>query len=676
MQLRIIHIAILILLYLLTSCVFIQQVRENRNSDKSNTANEKDRGNNNDRIENIPDEITVIKKPEIPVSDSGKYIWYHPNRWWKIKTEPFPVSADSFEYRMMRPQYGFPLYFNTDLTRDKKKWDEWLINNKMYNEISFAGHAWRGIIENRKAVIAEHPEYLAEVNGVRLGYGKTNKFCVSNPDIPNLVFNGLTSILSTKSNAKFIGIEPSDGYGFCQCNGCSKLGSVSNQVFFLANHVAARFKETEPDKMVNIYAYNLHSDTPSFKLDETLVVAVIPGGFQTIYPQRSMLTVWSRFHKNLYWRDYFGIPQWTSDLPRIDVEEYLTRTEIAQREGYKALVMETGMNLNAALLHILFNAKWMNKQLSWDYIFNKFISDCFPESKIPMTRLFKRWHFYWLGGVDEFPATLFDLKEALSIVKNESEKQRIFDIIAYSRMMYLLEKWKADRNNDSNLAEYIEYVISISTRNLAHPLAIISSYNQHFKSDHYKKTYSTEMLKTYNYKYLTSQQIESNFYNDLKNVTPVKIDFEPLFLKDIKNIEFEKTQFSDTFRTEIKQLNFISLYSMPSLKISAYLSSKNADDTVLISIHNSDNSFSMSKIMRNNEVWKLDLKKSDTYSIHVHRAPSANIKLEGKFIPILHTPPAKLPGGYSSFSYINGWKPLKSGEKILQTSPNYFIMKE
>jgi hypothetical protein len=63
-------------------------------------------------------------------------------------------------------------------------------------------------------------------------------------------------------------MECSDGGGQCECENCKKLGSISDRVFGLANEVARAVAKSYPGKMVGLYAYNEHSEPPSFKLEK------------------------------------------------------------------------------------------------------------------------------------------------------------------------------------------------------------------------------------------------------------------------------------------------------------------------------------------------------------------------------------------------------------------------
>src|SRR5690606_30148218 len=91
-----------------------------------------------------------------------------------------------------------------------------------------------------------------------------------------------------------VSVEPSDGAGFCECSNCKKLGSISNQVFFLANLTAARLREKFPKGKVNLYAYNKHAELPDFDIEPNVHVTVIPAGFQNVYDGDVMMSLWAK----------------------------------------------------------------------------------------------------------------------------------------------------------------------------------------------------------------------------------------------------------------------------------------------------------------------------------------------------------------------------------------------
>ena len=68
------------------------------------------------------------------------------------------------------------------------QYQEWCVRNRLAvgggdRPLLDAGHAYDQILVDWKDEFAQHPEYLAEVNGKRLPVPEETKFCVSNPEL-------------------------------------------------------------------------------------------------------------------------------------------------------------------------------------------------------------------------------------------------------------------------------------------------------------------------------------------------------------------------------------------------------------------------------------------------------------------------------------------------------------
>lgn len=653
-----------------SGCVLTNQIGESRKSNQ-NPITETVQEIIVEESEQVEENVPPIAEKKV---QEDSVIWYHPNPWWKIKTLPFKVSADSFEYRMMRPQYSYPEYIHTNGMVDKTTWTEWMSANKMYNDMRFTGHAWGAMINANKAAFTAHPEYLAEIDGARPGIGKAGKFCVTNASVQQLYADFIIQQFKKDPERKFASIEPSDGAGFCTCAKCKKVGAPENQVFFFANQVAEIVSKSYPDKYLNLYAYNLHSETPPFKLHKNILVAVIPTGFQTLYPHQYMMLKWAGFHKPLYWRDYFGIPQWTSDLPRINVETFLTRTNMARRLGYEAIIMESGINLNAALLSVLFNAIWMNPALKMEDLTEKFVRDCFPQSYQPMKRLFTRWHNTWLKE-DEVAAALFDLKEASQLATQAAERERLNDIKAYVHYIALLHEWMPKKDEPAAAQVFYDYIFQMSTRNLIHTKGILRIYNRHLPNPELAKKYHESALKADIIPFLDAATIEKNFQADLKKFPPVKIDFTPLYTDALASLPYQSNDYSKSFKFTIRARQEFRIVTDSSFVVELNPgSTTKSESAAFVTIANQDYSFAVTREMNSGDKWKVNVPKRDAYIISMHRLNSAVMDIKGRFIPILGDEIIK-KSFTNLYTFRNGeWKKIGPEEKILNTTPHYFLL--
>ncbi|MDR1583756.1 MAG: DUF4838 domain-containing protein [Prevotellaceae bacterium] len=102
---------------------------------------------------------------------------------------------------------------------------------------------------------AEHPEYYSYFNG-RRHPGKASQWCLSNPEVLEIVTEKLDSIFKAHPGKSIISVSQNDGnYTNCQCEHCKAIdeheGALSGSVIHFMNKLADRF----PDKEISTLAY-------------------------------------------------------------------------------------------------------------------------------------------------------------------------------------------------------------------------------------------------------------------------------------------------------------------------------------------------------------------------------------------------------------------------------------
>src|SRR5690606_36863497 len=118
----------------------------------------------------------------------------------------------------------------------KEPYQRWCARNRATAGIQLnTGHSYEQILKQYKATFVEHPEYLALVEGKRRG----PKFCLSNKGLRKLIIDHKLKQVADDPSLQSVSIDPSDGGGWCECEGCKQLGSVSDQAAGLGNDVAA-----------------------------------------------------------------------------------------------------------------------------------------------------------------------------------------------------------------------------------------------------------------------------------------------------------------------------------------------------------------------------------------------------------------------------------------------------
>ena len=182
-----------------------------------------------------------------------------------------------------------------------------------------------------------HPEYFAEVSGVRRRDKGHTQFCFSNMDGARVV--GETAV--KKIAEKLAGMKAAYGVAFdhwalkqadnqrlCECAACqadiplgdgrvSKKGDAnfrSNQMFRYLNKAVEIVEKAYPDMRVDTFAYQFSAPPPDVKVHEKFNVAFCPfikndrfavtNAVNAKWAERA--EKWSKATKNVMWREYWG----------------------------------------------------------------------------------------------------------------------------------------------------------------------------------------------------------------------------------------------------------------------------------------------------------------------------------------------------------------------------------
>ncbi|MEI6680255.1 MAG: DUF4838 domain-containing protein [Mariniphaga sp.] len=100
-----------------------------------------------------------------------------------------------------------------------------------------------------------HPEYFSFINGQRRP-GAASQWCLSNPQVFEIVSKRVDSIFTANPNQKMISVSQNDGnFTNCSCDQCKAIddeeGSPAGSIIRFMNKLAARF----PDKEFSTLAY-------------------------------------------------------------------------------------------------------------------------------------------------------------------------------------------------------------------------------------------------------------------------------------------------------------------------------------------------------------------------------------------------------------------------------------
>lgn len=235
---------------------------------------------------------------------------FFPTDTWEVVPElpeirvALDVSEQPEFYNRMGPR-GAP-------GRDREIWSRWHDRNRMTSGFSLrTGHQYSAIIRRNQEAFDANPEFLALVDGERGG----SKFCISNDDLRALVVED--AINRTDRDTDSITMDPSDGGGWCECEPCAEMGSVSDRVVLLANEVAEAIDDLGyGEKYVGIYAYAGHSPPPNVEVHPKVVVSVATGFIRGGYTFEELLDGWSAKAPVLGIRDYHDVHTWSRAMPR------------------------------------------------------------------------------------------------------------------------------------------------------------------------------------------------------------------------------------------------------------------------------------------------------------------------------------------------------------------------
>ncbi|MDE5676338.1 DUF4838 domain-containing protein [Phocaeicola sp.] len=106
----------------------------------------------------------------------------------------------------------------------------------------------------------EHPEYYSYFDGKRHP-GKASQWCLSNPEVFEIVCERIDSIFKANPNCKMISVSQNDGnFTNCQCDQCKAIdeyeGALSGSVIHFLNKLAERFPDKEFSTLAYLYTMN------------------------------------------------------------------------------------------------------------------------------------------------------------------------------------------------------------------------------------------------------------------------------------------------------------------------------------------------------------------------------------------------------------------------------------
>lgn len=364
----------------------------------------------------------------------------------------------------------------------RDQWNNWHRRNRFGGEYTLGGHSGEAFNLENKAVLQQHPEYLAKVDGKHVPWSLSAKLNTANPDAVQLFtdwsLKRFREARRRNPHAFAVSVDPADGGGHCNSDECRQIGngSVSDQVFYVANQVAKAVRAEFSDGFVSLYAYNQHGKTPSFELEPNIAVMVIPYAFNyTGLSAQELIDAWRKKTPNLSLYDYWGITDWSHSQPDfnyLQTPEQKIRYWHAQKidgfngeSTYSAGAMGIGQYIASRLL-------W-KPDTAVQPLLDEFYELAFGPARVPMQRMLERWSGNYMMTRLELGLTFRDLEEAQKLAAgNPAVQKRVDDYANYAQYLRLYYEQKKVAKDAARLEQarrkIIEHIWNIYDSTMVH----------------------------------------------------------------------------------------------------------------------------------------------------------------------------------------------------------------
>jgi hypothetical protein len=349
-----------------------------------------------------------------------------------INEQRYPLFAN----RSMAGTGGFPYNWVLDpQSTVQQKWQKWLERTTWSSEEYMGGHIGEIFNTKYEAQLKSDTLLLAKYKGKRQ-WSITAKWCISNAKFVELFVRDRVEAFELQKKRSpernFISVEPADGGGYCECENCAKIGTVSDQVFFLANQVARAIKERWPNGGVNLYAYSDHAFPPKQRVDDNVYVSVIPYAYQLVGIPEILLSEWRKKCDQVAVYDYWNITDASKDLPKYNYLTYLPQKYgLWLKLGLKGYSLESGYSKFGAGLALYFLSR-----MSWDKnidiydLMHEFCSVNFGAATKVIESMLIRWSSSFEPH-QEVAFALDDIKRARGVTKDPMILSRLKEMEDY-----------------------------------------------------------------------------------------------------------------------------------------------------------------------------------------------------------------------------------------------------
>ena len=334
-------------------------------------------------------------------------------------------------------------------------------NYKWYRRVRLGGPFFPGShgIRIPKQILEERPDLFALRDGERKG----RQLCVSNPDVLKYAIEYTKDYFQKHPDAPWMGMGPSDGGGFCECEKCKALDgndwdplyceySVTDRYVWFFNKVLEGISDEFPDRKLCFYAYHGYIRPPQKNEPSArLVPALAPIGYCRIHgmsnpvcPERAyvrtLMEAWAKLVPEVYERGYYfnlACP----GFPFNKIHAIRDEVRIAKELGVAGWRVETVPNWGSMSPSIYLAAKlFWDADADVDALKQDFYTRFFGSASKPMGRYFEKTIAALRDGnyhtgcsfnmPDFYPADLrralrADLEEAARLAKDAPYAARV-----------------------------------------------------------------------------------------------------------------------------------------------------------------------------------------------------------------------------------------------------------
>lgn len=376
------------------------------------------------------------------------YRQFFPGPRWEIvpRTPDLEAALDVAE----EPDYaGRSIWFGYgSWPAEAARYRTWCARNRMSAGPALnTGHAYEAIIARNKAAFDAHPEFLGLLDGKRT----SSKICIGNPAVRALMAEDALRQFREKPGLETISIEPSDGGGWCECERCAALGSITDRQVTLANEVAAGVGAEFPGKAVCFYAYSRHSPPPTIAVASNVIVSIATAFVTGGYTVDQLFEGWGRAHVRLGVREYYGVNVWDRDLPgrgRGGNTTYLRSTiPRFHAAGARYMSAESSDNWgpNGLGYYLASRMLWdTNEAARVEALTDEFLALCFGPAREPMREFYRLLD----GGrkqpvTDDLLGRLYRaLEQARTLAQEPAIRDRLADLAGYVRYVELFRAFQ------------------------------------------------------------------------------------------------------------------------------------------------------------------------------------------------------------------------------------------